>query len=318
MLKKKHFDYPHGSIMKHLREFVTSVPEYRRICKGNFKHKLEDILMLIILGRLSKCITRAELIEFDKRYLNAFTQWVLLGGLSSEATFCRVFKSIDDEAMSFRMSTFSDAFRKEFSNRAIEIICMDGEAMRGTVYENGRNPDIVSACSLNFGMTLATDVYEEKSYEIKSVPRLLDKVDDVRGCIVTADAMSFQKSIVDKIRKKGGDFVIELKANQKSLRYGLEDRFRTESPSLEYGRIESRTCRIYRGEELIVDREKWNGRLTVIEILTDTEKKYGGQSASEQRLYISNLDGSAKQLGLITGQHWSIESMHWDLNRNLR
>ena len=44
--------------MKHLREFVTSVPEYRRTGKGNFKHKLEDILMLVILGRLSKCITK--------------------------------------------------------------------------------------------------------------------------------------------------------------------------------------------------------------------------------------------------------------------
>lgn len=52
----------------------------------------------------------------------------------------------------------------------------------------------------------------EKSNEIISVPRLLDKV-DVSGNIVTADAMSFQKAIIDKIRKKGGDFLIELKAN---------------------------------------------------------------------------------------------------------
>ena len=41
--------------------------------------------------------------------------------------------------------------------------------------------------------TLATDMCEEKSNEITSVPKLLDKV-DVSGCIVTADAMSFQKA----------------------------------------------------------------------------------------------------------------------------
>ena len=71
---------------------------------------------------------------------------------------------------------------------------------------------------------------------------------------------------IDKIRDKGADFVIELKANQRSLRYGLEDSIKTatptdvykEGPYLEHGRIESRICRIYRGEELIVDREKWN------------------------------------------------------------
>ncbi len=193
------------------------------------------------------------------------------------------------------------------------------------MYENGRNPDIVSAYSLNTGTTLATDVCEEKSNEIKSVPGLPDKI-EISGCIVTADAMSFRKSIIDKTREKGGDFVIELKANRKSLRYGLEDRIRTaipsdvytESPSLEHGRIESRICRIYRGEELIADQKKWNGRLTVIEILTDTTKKSDGRNTSEQRLYISSLDGTAKQFALITRQHRSIESMHWNLDYNLR
>ena len=60
LLKKKHLDCLRGSIMTHLRKFVSSVPEYRRTSRGNFKHKLEDILMLVILGRLSKCINRAE------------------------------------------------------------------------------------------------------------------------------------------------------------------------------------------------------------------------------------------------------------------
>ena len=197
--------------------------------------------------------------------------------------------------------------------------------MRGTLYQNGRNPDIVSAYSLRSGFTLATDVCKEKSNEIKSVPRLLDKL-DVLGCVVTADAMSFQKVIIDKIRDKGADFVIELKANQSSLRYGLEDSIKTatptdiykESPCLEHGRIESRVCCIYCGEELIADREEWNGNLTVIEILTSTEKKSDGRSTSEQRLYISSLDSSAGRLSQITKQYWAIESMHWDLDRNLR
>ena len=84
------------------------------------------------------------------------------------------------------------------------------------------------------------------------MPRLLDKL-DVSGCVVTADAMSCQKGIIDKIRGKGGDFVIELKANQRSLRYGLEDSIKAttptdiykEGPYLEHGRIESRVCRIF-------------------------------------------------------------------------
>ena len=147
------------------------------------------------------------------------------------------------------------------------------------------------------------------------------------GYVVTADTMSCRKVIIDKIRDKGGDFVIEFKANQRSLCYGLEDSIKIatptdickEGPYLEHGRIESRVCRIiYRGEELIADREKRNGNLTVIEILTSTEKKSNDRSISEQRLYILSLDSSAKRLSQITKQHWAIESMYWNLNHNLR
>ena len=38
--------------------------------------------------------------------------------------------------------------------------------------------------------------------------------------------MAMQKDIMDRIRGKGADFLIELKANQPSLRYGVEDRLK--------------------------------------------------------------------------------------------
>ena len=56
-------------------------------------------------------------------------------------------------------------------------------------------------------------------------------------------------------------------------------------PYSEHGRIESRTRRIFRGEELIADKDKWGGNLTVIEILTSTEKKYDGKITSYFRFH---------------------------------
>nr|WP_242385241.1 transposase family protein [Phocaeicola sartorii] len=80
--------------MIHLKIFVSSIPEYRRTSRGNFKHKLEDIFMLIILMRLSKCITRAEILEFGKHHLKRLQAKGLFPyGLHSEATLCRVFKA---------------------------------------------------------------------------------------------------------------------------------------------------------------------------------------------------------------------------------
>ncbi|EDV02594.1 hypothetical protein BACCOP_00312, partial [Phocaeicola coprocola DSM 17136] len=91
-----------------------------------------------------------------------------------------------------------------------------------------------------------------------------------------------------------------------------------EGPFLEHGRIETRVCRIFRGNDLITDRKKWNGNLTVVEIRTATERKSDGQKSSERRFYVSSFHGSARRLSTIARMHWAIESMHWDLDRNLR
>ena len=91
--------------MKHLREFAKSVPDYRRTGKGNHRHKLEDVLLLVILGRLGKCVTRADIIRFGNRHLKRFRALgLLLHGVPSEPTLCRIFKHIDDEPSLSMMS----------------------------------------------------------------------------------------------------------------------------------------------------------------------------------------------------------------------
>ncbi|MBD5326659.1 MAG: transposase family protein [Bacteroides sp.] len=40
-----------GSILDHLMNFAASVPDFRRCNKGNIRHRLKDIIILMILGR---------------------------------------------------------------------------------------------------------------------------------------------------------------------------------------------------------------------------------------------------------------------------
>ena len=317
-----------GSILNRLMDFARSVPDFRRSDKGNIQHRLDDIIILMILARECGCVGRADIIEFGRLHLNKFHRLgILRNGVPSESTLCRAENGINDHAMADRMQDFAGAFHKELLKKwcGKEIICIDGKAERGTVLENGRNPDIVSAYSFNTGITLATEACQAKSNEIKAVPRLIDKL-DIAGKIVTADAMSMQKDIIDKIRKKGGDFLIELKANQRSLRYGVEDRLKghtplysyTEGPELAHGRIETRTYRIYDGLDIIADKEKWGGNMTIIEYESSTVKKSTGIHTSEKRLYVSSMPADTPKPGTIVRNHWSIESMHWGLDYNLQ
>ena len=313
--------------MERLLDFASSVPDFRRSDRGNIRHRLDDIIILMILGRASGYVGRADIIEFGRHNINRFRKVRMFrNGIPSEATLCRVENGIDDLAMAERMQEFVEAFHAELlgSDGEREIICIDGKSERGTVLMNGRNPDIVSAYSFNTGITLATVACQEKSNEIRAVPQLIDKI-DVTGKVITADAMSLQKGIIDKIRKKGGDFLIELKANQPSLRYGVEDGLGglspvytyTEGPELGHGRIETRTYRVYDGLEIIADREKWGGNMTIIEYEADTVRKSTGTRTSEKRLYVSSLPACTPVLGAYVRSHWSIESMHWSLDVNL-
>ena len=285
-----------GSILDRLMNFAVSVPDFRRSDKGNIRHRLADIIILMIFARECGCVGRADIIEFGHHHLNKFRRLgILSNGVPSESTLCRVENGINDHAMADRMQDFAEAFHKELLKKdcGTEIICIDGKAERGTVQQNGRNPDIVSAYSFNTGITLATEACLEKSNEIKAVPLLLDKIEP-EGKIFTADAMSMQKGIIDKIRTKGGDFLIELKANQPSLRYGVEDGLKTLTPAYSYttgpelghGRIEIRTSRIYDGLEIIADRERWDGNMTIIKYEADTVSKSTGARTSEKRLYV--------------------------------
>ncbi|MDD6228178.1 MAG: ISAs1 family transposase [Bacteroidales bacterium] len=307
--------------------FASSVPDFRRSDKGNFRHRLSDIIILMILARACGHVGRACRIEFGRHNLSKFRKMRMLkNGVPSEATPCRAENGINATDMADCMREYVEVFHAELrkSDHAREVICIDGKAERGTVQENGRNPDIVSAYSFNTGLTLATEACQEKSNEIKAVPLLLDKI-DIAGKIVTADAMSMQKDIIDKIREKGGDFLIELKANQRSLRYGVEDRLKehspeysyTDGPELSHGRIENRTYRIYDGLEIIADKEKWGGNMTIIEYESDTVRKSTGERTAEKRLYLSSLPTDTPALGTYVRNHWSIESMHWGLDRNL-
>lgn len=310
-----------NTILSRMRNFASSVPDFRRQGKGNIRHRLDDVIVLMIPGRLSGRIGKADIIEFGRFNLKKFQRiGMLLNGVPSEPTLCRIENGIDDVCFAHRMQEFVGKYHDELLNtvNGMEIICVDGKAQRGTIQENGRNPDIVSAYSHNTGIVLATEACEEKSNEIKAVPLLIDKI-DIKGNVVTADAMSMQKDIIDRIRKKGGDFLIELKANQRALRHGVEDRLKTscpintytEGPELGHGRIETRTYRIYDGLELIADKEKWGGNLTIIEYESDTVKKSTGEHTSEKRLYVSSLPTNMPALGAIIRSHRSIESMHW-------
>ena len=63
------------SILEELRAFASSVPDFRRLDKGNIRHRLDDIIMLMILGRMAGCIGRAEILSSADTTSTNYTKW---------------------------------------------------------------------------------------------------------------------------------------------------------------------------------------------------------------------------------------------------
>ena len=97
--------------MDRLVDFASSVPDFRRTGKGNHRHELRDIIMLMVLGRASGFVGRADIIAFGKHNIKRFRKMGMLkNGVPSEATLCRVDNGINGCAMADRMQEFVEVF----------------------------------------------------------------------------------------------------------------------------------------------------------------------------------------------------------------
>lgn len=168
-------------------------------------------------------------------------------------------------------------------------------------------------------LTLGKVTADEKSNEITAVPELLDLI-DIKGSIITADAMSCQKEIVRKIRDKKAEYVIALKQNQPALRSDADLYFQTSTDKLPsvsttekaHGRIESRTYQLLTDVTWLSDKGQWTDLKAIG--MVKSKRIIQGEESYECRYYITSLT-AVEQFAYAVRKHWSIENqLHWCLD----
>jgi predicted transposase YbfD/YdcC len=138
-----------------------------------------------------------------------------------------------------------------------DVVAIDGKTLRRSHNRKNGVPAIhmVSAWSSENGLVLGQEKTAEKSNEITAIPQLLDVL-ELKGCIVTIDAMGCQTAIAEKIIQKKADYVLALKGNQGKLHSGVSDFFNIalaenfkgvvhdyyKEDNVGHGRIECREC----------------------------------------------------------------------------
>jgi predicted transposase YbfD/YdcC len=166
----------------------------------------------------------------------------------------------------------------------------------------------------------------EKSNEITAIPQLLNLL-QLKGALVTIDAMGCQKAIAGQIVEAGGDYVLPVKDNQPTLAADILEIFTTarevEFQGYEYdcyqteerghGRHEKRTYTVLYDLSGIQDRAEWKN-LTVIGQCY-RERIVDGKLQEQLSWFIGSRRASAQVYGIALRDHWGIENrQHWQLD----
>ena len=303
----------------------------------NAKHKLTNILILAILGVLAGANTWAAVAAHahDRRDLLA-ELLDLSAGIPSHDTFSRVFRLLDPEAFERLFASIVTALHDAAATaasasaeqRELLSAAIDGKTSRRSFREADKKSPVhmVSAWSSQSGLVLGQLATHKKSNEITAIPKLLDTL-DVRGVVVTIDAMGCQRDIARKIVDKGGDYILQIKGNQPTLEQQAVDAFENlpitakSSPKpveKGHGRMESRNLEVLPAAEAGVDLAAWPGAKSLIRLLG--VRTVGSECSAEDRYYITSLgDGDADDLLRRCRGHWGIEnSVHWCLDMTFR
>jgi predicted transposase YbfD/YdcC len=238
----------------------------------------------------------------------------LSGGVPSHDTYQRLWESISPTQFRESFLDFVDSLQKVCS----EIVSIDGKTIRNSGHEKPLN--IVSAWCYNNQMVFAQEKTHAKSNEITAISELLRKL-DLKGKIITIDAAGAQRNICEQITSGGGNYVIALKGNQKSLYEDVKaflqeernHKFSNESNDKGHGRIEQRTAFVSHDVESLQKIHNWPGLCSIGRVVSKVIKK--GKETEESRYYISSLPLDAQKLNDIARKHWGIENkLHWRLD----
>jgi predicted transposase YbfD/YdcC len=213
-----------------------------------------------------------------------------------------------------------------------EVVAIDGKTLRRSHdrRHSQRAIHMVSAWANANRLSLGQVATEAKSNEITAIPELLDLL-ELKGCIVSIDAMGCQSAIAERIIAQGAQYVLAVKDNQPALHEAIQDYFETarrgdfasvpadtyEEIDAGHGRCEVRRCWVVEDLRTLPEPSRWAGLRSIARV--ESERHGAEQLSREVRYYLTSLPANARQIGEAVRAHWGVENrLHWVLDVTFR
>jgi predicted transposase YbfD/YdcC len=235
-----------------LAALLADVPDPRR-ARGK-RHAWALLLALVGLALAS-----------GARGMEAIVRWVAerreelarevqppRGVLPSASTLRRAVRGLDCAALEARVAAFVAGLPTPTAPARWRGLAIDGKALRGA-NAHGAACHLVSVVRHADGYVLQQGAVGAKTNEITAVPALLAGR-DLRGCVVTMDALLAQRALAAQVVAQGGHYLVVVKGNQPTRYETLDEAFTGDYPawpgdhrarcrtvSKGHGRLETRT-----------------------------------------------------------------------------
>ena len=290
-------------------------------------YPLPEVLLLLLCATLSGMEDFTEISLWGRERLPFLRRFLPFGrGVPSHDTLNDIVNAIDGETFKTCFSSWVETLK----DAEPDIIAIDGKtSRRAHARAKGVSPlHMVSAWASRQRLVLGQEATGEKSNEIRAIPLLLQRL-ELKGALVTIDAIGAQIDIAATVIERGGDYLFALKGNRPELHAEVEAYFadpanagsceRHETIDGDHGRIERRTCIAAHDVDWLKSDRRLPGERTfpqlaaIVCVRSETERE--GRLQSETRYFLSSAQLGAKTFASAVRAHWSVENrLHWVLD----
>lgn len=296
-------------------------------CGGKVADRLIDILVIAVCAVIAGAESWEDIALYGRTKIDWLGTFLALpNGVPAHDTFRRVFMLIDTGRFEACFEAWARSFGATLDR---EVVAIDGKTIRGS-FDRGRAQGplhVVSAWASDRGLVLGQRQVGDKSNEITAIPELLDVL-DIKGAIITLDAMGCQQTIAAKILEKGADYLVTLKANhgkkfaavQELCKATCFSRAAIHPPVHDefddgHGRLVRRRVFVCPDATALEPLRDWPGLKSVLAVETIRSVNGSGKTETDIRYFLSSSTDQPEILARAIRRHWQIEnSLHWVLD----
>ena len=298
----------------------ATVPDPRR--EASVRYPLPAVLSLAVAAILCAHTSVLAMAEWGARQPHDRLQAL---GFPHSATPCqstlhRLFRQLDARALAAALRVAFD--RPEERERGSHGVALDGKAQRGRRRDessDGVVHALVAFCQ-DQGVVLAEEPIEQSPAKVEAeltvAPRVIEQV-NWPGRVLTGDALYCQRRLCQQVLARGGDYLLTVKANQRTLHEALRRTFAPQArPLLDqrevctidkgHGRVEVRHL-IATADPLALP--DWPGVAQLFRLQRTWWEQ--GRRKQQVRYGITSLPpelGTAGRLLQLRRGHWGIEN----------